>query len=172
MQLLRRFAGLRDQISEVGELLHDQGESLQALLHSARLRRREADDVSQRLLSDLNQRRSAQEQQQQQQRAMPPRPSSALARGESSAGLRLQARLPSHVLHSALDGEDGQRDCSICLDPLLVSLSLLSCPPSLPPPSLPLSPSLSLSLPPSLLWLARSPGLFTFTVVCVHALSL
>ena len=116
----------------MGELLHDQGESLQALLHSARLRRREADDVSQRLLSDLNQRRSAQEE--EQQRAMPPRPSNALARGARSAGLRPQARLPSHVLHSALDGEDGQRDCSICLDPLLVSLFLpvsLSLPPSL-----------------------------------------
>ena len=49
-------AGLRDQISEVGDLLAFQGSELRALLMDVRQRREEADVISQRLNADLQRR--------------------------------------------------------------------------------------------------------------------
>ena len=115
-------AGLRDQISEVGDLLAFQGSELRALLMDVRQRREEADVISQRLNADLQRRQVAMR--------VPARPRSALARAPRSitalvsGGCGPEQEVPVYILREGreLDSEGGPQVCAICLDPLQVAM--------------------------------------------------
>ena len=115
-------AGLRDQISEVGDLLAFQGSELRALLMDVRQRREEADVISQRLNADLQRRQVAMR--------VPARPRSALARAPRSitapvsGGCGPEQEVPVYILREGreLDSEGGRQVCAICLDPLQVAM--------------------------------------------------
>lgn len=124
-------AGLRDQISEVSELLDATNGSLVALLAEARQTRVDADATSERLQLDFEARRRA-----AARRAMLPArggragPAGAVRRGAGAWPMeREMFSLQIHTLETDVDDDGGCRDCSICLEALVAGqqVTTLDC---------------------------------------------